>query len=213
MTNDQRRTTMSEVSISRKEGTEREGQIHSTAVLKTFIKEMTLHPKSLILDLGCICDSNIELFTHLGCKVFVKDLLNANVRARTNPDGVGEISVDEIQIDCEHSENFFDGILLWDILDHFDFEWARLLVNNARRILKEKGWALALFRPVIPTPINTITRHRIVSLGEIRYETLPLIIPRHKIYYHRDLADLFNDFSSYKSYILKNGWREVIARK
>ena len=213
MTKDQRRTTMSEVSISRKEGMEREGQIHSTAVLKTFIKEMTLHPKSLILDLGCICDSNIELFTHLGCKVFVKDLLNANARARTNPDGVGEISVDEIQIDCEYSENFFDGILLWDILDHFDFEGARLLINNARRILKEKGWALALFRPANQTPLNTITRYRIVSLGEIRYETLPLIIPRHKIYYNRDLADLFNDFSSNKSYILKNRWREVIARK
>src|SRR3990172_609151 len=75
MTNDQRRTTMGEVSISRKEGIKREGQIHSTAVLKTFIREMTLLPKSLILDLGCICDTNIELFTHLGCKVFVKDLL------------------------------------------------------------------------------------------------------------------------------------------
>ncbi|MGH7799012.1 MAG: methyltransferase domain-containing protein [Thermodesulfobacteriota bacterium] len=204
---------MSEVSISRKEGTEREGQIHSTAVLKTFIKEMTLHPKSLILDLGCICDSNIELFTHLGCKVFVKDLLNANVRARTNPDGVGEISVDEIQIDCEYSENFFDGILLWDILDHFDFEGARLLVNNARRILKEKGWALALFRPPVPTTFNTMMRYRIRSLDKIRYETLPLITPRNKIYYNRDITDLFGNFTSYSSYMIKNRWREAIVRK
>src|SRR4030067_816298 len=142
MTNDQRRTIMSEVSISRKKGMEREGQIHSTAILKTFIKEMTLLPKSIILDLGCICDSNIELFTHLGCKVFVKDLLNANARTWADSGGMGEI-----------------------------------------------------------------------SLGEIRYETLPLIIPRNKIYYNRDVADLFSDFSSYTSYILKNRWREVIARK
>src|SRR3990172_609150 len=91
MTNDQRRTTMGEVSISRKEGIKREGQIHSTAVLKTFIREMTLLPKSLILDLGCICDTNIELFTHLGCKVFVKDLLNANAQTWTNSGGLGEI--------------------------------------------------------------------------------------------------------------------------
>src|SRR3990172_3159228 len=171
---------------------EREGQIHSTAILKTFIKEMTLLPKSIILDLGCICDSNIELFTHLGCKVFVKDLLNANARTWADSGGMGEISVDEVQI---------------------DFEDARLLINNACRILKEKGWALALFRPANPTPFNTITRYRIVSLGEIRYETLPLIIQRNKIYYNRDVADLFSDFSSYTSYILKNRWREVIARK
>jgi hypothetical protein len=50
---------MSEVSISRKEGIEREGQTHSTAALKTFVKEVTLISKPLILDLGCICDSNI----------------------------------------------------------------------------------------------------------------------------------------------------------
>jgi len=204
---------MSEVSISRKKGMEREGQIHSTAILKTFIKEMTLLPKSIILDLGCICDSNIELFTHLGCKVFVKDLLNANARTWADSGGMGEISVDEVQIDFEYPENLFDGILLWDIFDHFDFEDARLLINNAWRILKEKGWALALFRPANPTPFNTITRYRIISLGEIRYETLPLIIPRNKIYYNRDVADLFSDFSSYTSYILKNRWREVIARK
>src|SRR4030065_446183 len=127
--------------------------------------------------------------------------------------GMGEISVDEVQIDFEYPENLFDGILLWDIFDHFDFEDARLLINNAWRILKEKGWALALFRPANPTPFNTITRYRIISLGEIRYETLPLIIPRNKIYYNRDVADLFSDFSSYTSYILKNRWREVIARK
>ncbi len=213
MTNDQRRTTMSEVSISRKEGMEREGQIHSTAVLKTFIKEMTLLQKSLILDLGCICDSNIEIFTHLGCKVFVTDLLNANARTWTNSGGMGEIGVDEAQIDLEYPENLFDGILLWDIFDHFGFEEARLLINNARRILKDKGWALALFRPAKQTPFNTITRYRIVSLGEIRYENLPLIIQRSKIYYNRDITDLFSDFSSYTSYILKNRWREVIARK
>ncbi len=204
---------MSEASISRKEGTEREEQIHSTAALKTFIKEITLFPKSLILDLGCICDSNIELFTRLGCKIFVKDLLNANARAWINPGGMGEISADEIQTDFEYPENFFHGILLWDVFDHLDLQEARLLVNNAWRILKEKGWTLALFRPVNPALFNIITRYRIISPGEIRYETLPLITPKHRIYYNRDIADLFSDFSSYSSYILKNRWREVIARK
>ena len=213
MTNDQRRTTLSEVSISRKEGMEREGHIHSTAVLKTFIKEMTLLPKPLILDLGCICDSNIELITHLGFKVFVKDFLNANVQALTNSSSIREINVDELQIDFEYPENFFDGILLWDVFDHFDFKEAWLIVDNAKRILKEKGWALALFRPTNPTPFNTITRFRVVTSGDIKYETLPLITPRYKIYYNRDVTDLFINFSSHTSYILKNRWREVIARK
>lgn len=205
---------MSVVSISSKEGIEREGQTHSTAALKTFVKEVTLFSKPLILDLGCICDSNIEFFTHIGCRVFVKDLLNANARAWTDSGGTEEISVDEVQINFEYPENFFDGILLWDIFDHFDFREAQLLLNNARRILKERGWALALFRPASPTPLNIITRYRIISLNEIRYETLPLITQRHKIYSNRDIADLFsNNFSSYSSHLPKNRWREVIVRK
>lgn len=204
---------MSEASTSRKEGTEREGQTHTTAAMKIFIKEVTLVSKPLILDLGCISDSNIEFFTHLGCKVFVKDLLNANVLAWTDSDGMEEISVDAAQIDFEYPESFFDGILFWDVFDHFDFKEAQLLLNMSRRLLKEKGWALALFRPPSPTPFNIITRYRTISLGEIRYETLPLTTQRHKIYSNRDIADLFNGFSSYSSYLPKNRWREVIVRK
>ena len=207
---------MSEVSVSRKEGKEgigRERQTHSTAALKTFAKEMTLLSKPRILDLGCLCDSNIEFFTHLGCKLFVKDILNANVRAWTDSEDMTEISIDEIARDFEYPDNFFDGILLWDVFDHFDFKDAQIVLNNAQSILKEKGWALALFRPPSPTPFNIINRYRIINSGEIRYETLPITTQRHKIYSNRDITDLFNGFSSYSSYLPKNRWREVIVRK
>ena len=204
---------MSEASISREEGIEREGQIHSTAALKVFVKEVTLFSKPLVLDLGCISDSNIEFFTHLGCKVFVKDILDANVRTCIPSGGTEEISVDEVQIDFEYPDNFFDGLLFWDIFDHFDFKEAQLLLNKAKRVLKEKGWALALFRPPSPTPFNILTRYRITSLGEIKYETLPLTTQRHKVYHNSDIAELFNSFSSFTSYLPKNRWREVIVRK
>ena len=204
---------MSELAITRNEDMEREELINPTAVLEIFIKEMTLQPEPLILDLGCICDSNIEFFIHLGCKVVVKDILNANARAFTDQGNVREISVEELQIDFEYPENFFDGILLWDTFDHLDTEMARLLLNNASRILKDRGWAIALFRPAHQTPFNTVTRFRIVSSDEVRYETLPLITQRHKVYNNRDIADLFSNFSPYSSYILKNRWREVIVRR
>jgi len=204
---------MSEVDTTRKEGIGKEESINPTAVLKIFIDEMTQLPEPLILDLGCICDSNIEFFIHLGCKVFVKDFLNANARAFTTQGNIKEISVDELQIDFEYPEKFFDGILLWDLFDNFGFEEAHLILNKARGILKDKGWAIALFRPAIQTPFNTITRFRIVSSGEVRYEALPLITQRQKIYYNRDIAELFSNFSPYSSYMLKNRWREVIVRK
>ena len=121
---------MGEASVLREENMGREGQIHSTAVLKPFIEEMKPPSKSFILDLGCVDSSNIELFIHLGCKVFVEDFLSANVRARTN--GMEEISVEGTQLDFEYPENFFDGILLWDILDHFDFEGVGKVLLNSR---------------------------------------------------------------------------------
>ncbi|HSE84201.1 MAG TPA: class I SAM-dependent methyltransferase [Thermodesulfobacteriota bacterium] len=203
---------MREASVLREENTEKGGQIHSTAVLKPFIEEMQPHSKSYILDLGCVDDSNIEFFIRLGCKIFVEDFLSANVRARAN--GTGEISVKDTQLDFEYPENFFDGILLWDILDHFDIEQAELLVNNVWRTLKENGSVIALFRPPIRTPYNTITRYKIISLNEIRYETLPLVTRRpFVIHSNGKIADLFSNFSSYNSYMLKNGWREIIAKK
>ena len=203
---------MGKASVLREESTQRGGQIHSTAVLKPFIEEMKLSPKSSILDLGCVDNSNIELFIRLGCKIFVEDFLSANVRARAN--GTEEISVENTQLDFEYPENFFDGVLLWDILDHFDIEQAELLVNNVWRTLKENGLVIALFRPPIRTPYNTITRYRIISLNEIRYETLSLITRRpFVIHSNGKIADLFSNFSSYNYYMLKNGWRESIAKK
>ena len=145
--------------------------------------------------------------------MFVKDFLNANARAFTNQGNIKEIRVDELQIDFEYPDKSFDGILLWDLFDNFGFEEAHLILNKARGILKEKGWAIALFRPANQSPFNTITRFRIVSSGEVRYEALPLITRRQKIYYNRDIAELFSNFSPYSSYMLKNRWREVIVRK
>lgn len=204
---------MNETAFARKEDMNKEELINPTAVLNIFIDEMTLLPEPLILDLGCICDSNIEFFIHLGCKVVVKDILNANARAFTDKGNVIEISVDELKMDFEYPDKSFDGILLWDLFDNFHFEEARLILNNVRAILKDKGWAIALFRPAYQTPFNSITRFRIVSSGEVRYEALPLITQRQKIYYNRDIAELFSNFSPYSSYMLKNRWREVIVRR
>lgn len=204
---------MNETAFARKEDMNKEELINPTAVLNIFIDEMTLLPEPLILDLGCICDSNIEFFIHLGCKVVVKDILNANARAFTDQGNVREISVDELKMDFEYPDKSFDGILLWDLFDNFHFEEARLILNNVRAILKDKGWAIALFRPANQTPFNSITRFRIVNSGEVRYEALPLITRRQKIYYNRDIAELFSNFSPYSSYMLKNRWREVIVRK
>lgn len=180
---------------------------------KVLIDEVSSNGRSRVLDLGCICDTNIRFFTGLGCSVFVDDILQLNTqiphRSRiTDADGLNRL-LDALN----YPANFFDGILCWNIFDHLDPSLAQRLSHTLWTLLKISGCAVALFRPDGAGSANGVLRYRILKQDELLYESLPLPPLEGKPYQNRDIATLLAPLSLANSYRLKNGWREVVLRK
>lgn len=185
---------------------------YHTIATKMFVEEISSSRKPTVLDLGCLCDSNIEFLVNMGCKVFVDDFLNLNVRIIKTAQ---ESNLEKCVADLKYPENFFNGILCWDIFHLLEADTAKRLSGKLRQFIKKDGIVLTLFRPEasLPQSPNTVIRYRIVNLDKLRYEPLPALAINQKVYQNRDILAVFDRFSFSNSYILTNGWREVIVRK
>ncbi len=191
---------------------QREGQTHNTIATKIFIEEISSCVKPSILDIGCICDTNIEFLASIGCKVFVDDILDLNVRISKKTQ---QLTIDQTLGEIDYPETSFDGILCWDVFDQLEIENANALASKLRQLVKKGGIIYTLFRPE-NSPVSAssnIIRYSILSPTELRYEPISLQTPKQKMYHNRDILALFERFSFSNSYILTNGWREVIVRK
>lgn len=187
-------------------------QAHTTVALKTFIQEITAVQKAVILDIGCICDHNIDFFIRRRCRIFVDDLLRFNARIGKQGLDISTALVDELPEDFVYPEDYFDGILCWDVFDYLGANATRALVEKIQRMLKPGSCALALFASE-NAPSNAAIRYRIASQEELRYELLDLPLRLRNRYRNRDIIKLFRNFTSCNWYLLRNGWREAIVRK
>jgi SAM-dependent methyltransferase len=188
-------------------------QTYSTSAIKSFLDELQSSDRPVILDIGCLCASNIELFTKVGCKVFVDDLLKLNIQAARRSQQTQELHIDTWLATFDYPDQFFDAILCWDTFDYLDAEQANVLCGKLWRALKGTGRLLVFFRPENSTQRETAMRYRIANLKEIVYEPLPVKVPRNRGYQNRDILALLGRFSFSNSFILTNGWREIVLSK
>ncbi|MBI1747175.1 MAG: hypothetical protein HYR55_11375 [Acidobacteria bacterium] len=188
------------------------GQSYTTMATQVFVEELRADGRPRVLDLGCLCDTNIHFLTELGCHVFVDDVLQLNTQIPKGSHATAAKDVSQFISEHDYSPNFFDGILCWNLYDHLEVEAAQRLSHIIWSLLRITGCALALLRPEGSTASNVL-RYRILNRGELLYETLPLPPLQGKAYQSRDIAGLVAPLALSNSYRLKNGWREVILRK
>lgn len=189
------------------------GQACATIAAKVFINELAANERSYVLDLGCLCDTNIEFFLGRGCRVFVDDILRLNVRISKGPEANIDIWADNLLDSLDYPPNFFDGILCWNLFDYLDAEGSKRISHKLWTLLKISGCALALFRPEGAGTMDDVLRYRILSPAELFYEVLPFPPLKGKPHQNRDIGGLVAPLSLGNSYRLKNGWREVVLRK
>lgn len=95
--------------------------------------------KGKVLDVGC------------GWRVYCKDAVRLDINPEHNPDVVADI-----QKGTGFPDNYFDTVLMFDVLEHL--EYPHDAIEEVKRILKPKG---------------------------ILYITVPFCFPRHGIEYYR----------------------------
>jgi hypothetical protein len=195
---------------------------HSTRNLKRLIDVLAPYPAPHLLDVGRLCDQNINWLIHHRCKVTVDDQITplpppppppkvapAHVRGRLS---VKEETPVPLVIEPDHPEGVFDAILCWDLLDYLDPTGARHTLQRLARLLQPRGYLLAFFNCERSTT-RPATHYRIVSPEQLEYEPLPHAHPPGRAYENREIQELFAGFVLVNSCYLKNQMREILVQK
>ena len=112
----------------------------------------------------------------------------------------------------DYAPHIFDGIQLWDLVDHLDDEQAGQLVRRCFEMLRSTGllMLIALEKKPEPASINSfvIVRDYWVDLRLQHHLQLPWFC-RH----NRALLSLLGQFDIVKSFRYRNGLREFLFQK
>lgn len=163
-----------------------------------------------MLDLGPASGSNVSFFAHRGCKLFIADL-NSSLFGSTSLADRAEALDLALARDIPTQETF-DLVLLWDLLDYLDGTEIRILGSRLKPVCHATTllYGMVSIRKEIP---DRPSRFEILNVGSIRYSLgsqLPRQGPLHK---EPDLAKLMSDFRVESTYLLRHGMQEYLFRR
>ncbi len=180
---------------------------YNSTILELFVESLERWTDVQILDAGPVCQENIMFFArrmsrHYACDMFIR--LHRALGKQSKPGNF-----------CKHLDyppRSFDGIQLWDLVDHLDDDQAKQLVERCFEMLRSTGllMLIALEKKPEPPMINTfvIDRDYRLDLRLQQHLELPWY-GRH----NRVLLSLLSEFNIVKLFRYRNGLREFLFKK
>jgi hypothetical protein len=163
-----------------------------------------------------VTGSNIEFFLNLGIKVYLEDLLAAYVKPEysilTEEPSVWD-DKNFFSTNFLYGDNYFDGLICWDVLDYVDPRFAKTFVERVYAKMKPDSFVLAFFhtsKGPNPAPIH---KYRVLYEAKLEHIPLELKLEIRKVYQTRDINQLFSEYQSQKFCLLKHNMLEVLLKK
>lgn len=179
---------------------------YTSMMLELYIQNLATLSSAHVLDIGPVCNENVVHFAQRVKRFYVCDLFLRLNRERSK--GLGFEKALEY---LDYAAGCFDGINLWDFIDHLKGDDIRRLVKRCHALLVpggmmsitsfEKQWAPAKTHSFVINDGNRIT---------FRLQD-HLDLPR---YYHsnRIMTTVLSEFRTVKSFIYRNGVREFLCK-
>lgn len=169
-----------------------------------------------ILDLGGARQENVNFITSLGHKFYSEDFL------RIFQETFGEDIADQsnagridyfLRQSLEYPDEQFDGVLAWDALEYMEPALLAATAERLLRVLKPKGYLLAIFHSAERKQVLPCYSFRIQDLHTLNVSRYGERAPAQTLFNNRSLEKLFHNFESVKFFLARDSLREVIVRK
>jgi len=199
--------TTSTAPYPRYSDTERFPESYNSTILKLFVETLERWRDVQILDVGPVCQENIMFFAGRMHRHYVCDMfLRLQRETGKNPKDRDVFS------HLDYPPRSFDGIQLWDLIDHLDDNQAKCLVKRCIDMLRSTGLLMLIAFEKKPTPdlINTLVigQDYLLDVRVQQHLKLPWFC-RH----NRALMSLLAEFNIVKSFRYRNGLREFLFKK
>ena len=179
----------------------------TSRALPIFVNLVKKRAGMQILDLGPVCNENINLLARLIKRLYVYDMFSHLARAKRTKE---ESEPWWRQLD--YPSEMFDGILLWDLPDRLTDRDALEASRRCHHILKPGGvvMACAATDTQESAEVNTFARDQNFRVTFRLQPHLTLPVTTRKT---RDLLDVLSPLKSVQTFIFRNGLRELLLKK
>ena len=180
--------------------------VRATHVLSDFVAGIRARTSPVVIDLGPTNGPNVAfLGQELACKLFIEDVL-ARLAKTSNRGGIGQ------PLRLRQPDGSADGILCWDVLDHFAPAARPVLAAELVRVLRPEGLLLLYQRlEVVSHPDRVVYEIMNPSRLCLRRHGAPSVRVERPLQ-HRELEIMFGGLTAVKTVLLKDGMREVLFR-
>jgi hypothetical protein len=188
-----------------------DGPVVTSKALQKFLAYLGTRPAPVLLDLGPFSGSNITYFGQLlSCKVLIGDVFT-DLERHVREGRIAEIP-SFLSKRFTHDEASVDGVLLWDVYDYLERPAAQALSTALVRALRPDGALLGFFGSSDHTCIGC-TKFVVEDESHVRLRPYASGLERHSRLQNREILKMFEGLRVSDSYLLQNGWREMLFRK
>jgi len=180
---------------------------HTSNVIRLFIDGLERQQKGQVLDIGPVCSENINFLAQHVMRLYVCDMFLQLDQERRK-----DISTSNPWQHLDYPPQSFDGILLWDLIDHIEDNEVSRLVELCTKMLRPDGLLMvfSLGEQETQTAVNSFV------IGEgFQLELRPqphLDLPFH-MRHNREILALLSPFTLVKSFIYHNGLRQFLFQR
>jgi len=186
---------------------ETEPKSYTSNALRLFVEGLEKPGAGQMLDVGPVCNENINFFARRVRRLYVCDLFIrfGNLKHESRSFGNG-------WRDLDYPPESFDGIVLWDLIDRLDDPAVVRLKDRCHRMVKRKGMVVAMAlsqqerNPVVNSFV--IGENYRLFVRPQRHMDLPFYFRQ-----NREILQALSPFSAVKSFLYRNGVREFLLTK
>ena len=180
---------------------------YTSVLVQTYLETLKKSPTAQVLDLGPVCEENIIYFARRVKRLYICDMFLRLHRSRRK-----DLPSRKVWKHLDYASHSFNGINLWDFIDHLNDDEIGKLVNLCDTFLKPKGMMIvtSFEEPSAPSQIHSF----VVKDGyQVAFRLQNhLDLP----WYHRSnriITELLSEFGTVKSFIYRNGVREFLCAR
>jgi len=180
---------------------------YTSMMLQMYFETLDQSSMAQVLDVGPVCEENITFFAQRVKRFHVCDMFSRLNRIRREG-----LPSKNMWKHLDYAPHSFEGINLWDFIDHINDDEIGKLVNLCHTMLNPRGMMIvtSFEEQSAPSQINSF-----VTKDGYRLTFRPqnhLDLP---CYYrsNRILTDMLSEFASVKSFIYRNGVREFLCKR
>ncbi len=180
---------------------------YTSMVLQMYIQTLGRYSTAQILDLGPVCEENIRYFAERVERFHVCDMF-----IRLNRNRSKGLPAKKLWEHLDYAPHRFDGINLWDFIDHLNDDDIGKLVGFCHTALEPRGMMMltSFEEQAAPSQIHSF----VIQDGD----RLTFRLQNHldlPFYYrsNRIITNMLSEFHTVKSFIYRNGVREFLCRR